>query len=127
MIPLEPYVQIDFDQVARSNTFARVSIAPDNTNKGLPQSRPISLRAYPYIVNLDSHEGGGGIDCIYDDTLRSTAFNSSVLYFPKRGFRSAGTPLKPPFPPSVLRIRCVLTGFKPDAARRQQRKRPSES
>ena len=57
MIPLEPYVQIDFDQVARSNTFARVSIAPDNTNKGLPQSRPISLRAYPYIVNLDSHGG----------------------------------------------------------------------
>ena len=47
--------------------------------------------------------------------------------FPKRGFRSAGTPLKPPFPPSVLRIRCVLAGFKPDTARRQQRKRPSES
>ena len=100
MIPLEPYVQIDFDQVARSNTFARVSIAPDNTNKGLPQSRPISLRAYPYIVNLDSH--GGGIDCIYDDTLRSTAFNSSVLYFPKRGFRSAGPSDAPPFPRSFL-------------------------
>ena len=32
-----------------------------------------------------------------------------------------------PFPPSVLRIRCVLAGFKPDAARCQQRKRPSES
>lgn len=101
MIPLEPYVQIDFDQVARSNTFARVSIAPDNTNKGLPQSRPISLRSYPYIVNLDSH-GGGVIDCIYDDTLRSTAFNSSVLYFPKRGFRSAGPSDAPPFPRSFL-------------------------
>lgn len=42
--------------------------------------------------------------CLYrDHSMIAPLLKSS----PKRGFRSAGTPLKPPFLPSVLRIRCV--------------------